>query len=99
MDTDRKHDTRTLWLCGTMHAFTHLYHVALLPLYLRLQQDLKLGSVEQATLLVTVMGLAYVIPGYALGVLADRLSRKKLLALGLAVNGLGFVLLAYAPNY
>ncbi|HVY69984.1 MAG TPA: MFS transporter, partial [Verrucomicrobiae bacterium] len=32
-------------------------------------------------------------------VLADRCSRKKLLALGLAINGLGFVLLGLAPTY
>jgi MFS family permease len=76
-----------------------MYHVALLPLYLRLQQDLKLSSVEQATLLVTVMGLAYFMPSYPLGVLADRVSRKRLLAIGLVINGLGFVLLSFAPNF
>ena len=99
MTTDAHHKTRTLWLTGVLHAFTHLYSVALLPLYLRIQQDLKLGSVEQATLLVTVMGAAYYLPSYSLGVLADRLSRKRLLAAGLAVNALGFVSLAFAPNY
>jgi MFS family permease len=99
MDTHEGHKTRTLWLCGALHAFTHVYHVALLPLYLRIQQDLNLGSVEQATLLVTVLGLAYFVPSYPLGALADRVSRKKLLVVGLAINGLGFVLLSFAPNY
>jgi len=99
MRTDAHHKTRTLWLTGVLHGFTHLYGVALLPLYLRIQQDLKLGSVEQATLLVTVMGAAYFLPSYPLGVLADRLSRKRLMASGLAINGLGFVGLALAPSY
>src|SRR5438874_12018737 len=99
MTSHANHKTRTLWLTGVLHGFTHLYQVALLPLYLRIQQDLKLGSVEQATLLVTVMGLAYFIPSYPLGALADRLSRKKLLAAGLAINSLGFICLAFAPNY
>src|SRR5882762_10185691 len=99
MSHDQTHKNRTLWLVGTLHAFTHLYQVALLPLYLRIQQDLRLGSVEQATLLVTVLGLAYFLPSYPLGALADRLSRKKLLAVGLAINGLGFVGLSLAPNY
>src|SRR5205823_13480641 len=76
MSVGTQHKTRTLWLTGVLHAFTHLYQVALLPLYLRIQQDLRLGSVDQATLLVTVMGLAYFIPSYPLGALADRLSRK-----------------------
>src|SRR5436190_16340221 len=99
MQHERSHRNRTLWLVGTLHAFTHLYQVALLPLYLRIQQDLKLGSVEQATLLVTVIGFAYFLPSYPLGALADRLSRKKLLGVGLAINGLGFVGLSLAPNY
>jgi len=90
---------RTLWLIGILHAFTHIYQVALLPLYLGIQRDLKLTSVEESTLLVTIMGFAYFIPSYGLGVLADRLSRKKLLAVGLAANGLGFVLLSMSPNY
>jgi len=90
---------RTICLIGMLHAFTHLYQVALIPLYLRIQQDLKLSSVEQATLLVTVLGVAYFSPSYFLGSLADNLNRKKLLALGLALNGLGFIGLALAPNY
>jgi len=94
-----QHRARTLWLTGVLHAFTHLYSVALLPLYLRIQQDLRLGSVEQATLLVTVMGAAYFLPSYPLGALADRLSRKRLLAAGLAINAVGFVGLSFAPNY
>ena len=99
MKSEAHHKTRTLWLTGVLHAFTHLYGVALLPLYLRIQQDLKLRSVEQATLLVTVMGVAYFLPSYLQGVLADRLSRKRLLATGLAINALGFVGLSFAPNY
>lgn len=88
-----------LWLCGILHVFTHIYHVALLPLYLLVQQDLNLASVEQATLLVTVLMLSYYLPSYPLGVLADSLNRKKLLAVGLIINGLGFVALSYAQSY
>lgn len=95
----RSHRTRTLWLVGMLHAFTHLYGVALLPLYLRIQRDLGLISVEKATALVTLMGLGYFLPSYLLGVLADRLSRKLLLSAGLAINALGFVALAFAPTY
>ena len=99
MSQDQTHKNRTLWLVGSLHAFTHLYQVALLPLYFRIQQDLKLNSVEQATLLVTVLGIAYFLPSYPLGVLADRFSRKKLLTFGLAINALGFIGLSLAPNY
>ena len=92
------HRVRMLWLCGVLHAFTHVYHVALIPLYFPIQRDLRLVSVDQATLLQTVLMLSYFVPSYWLGVLADRLNRRKLLAWGLAINGLGFVGLAFAPS-
>src|SRR5437899_12502954 len=99
MSRDSNHRTRTLWLAGALHAFTHVYQVALMPLYLLIQEDLKLVSVSQATLLVTVMMVGYVLPSYPMGMAADRLSRNKLLAGGLAINSLGFILLSFAPNY
>ncbi|MSU60120.1 MAG: MFS transporter [Pedosphaera sp.] len=99
MTADRAHRTRTLWLAGVLHAFTHVYQVALLPLYLLIQRDLKLTSVSQATLLVTVMLAGYFLPAYPLGIAADRFSRKKLLGWGLAINSAGFTLLAFAPDY
>ena len=99
MNVDPNHRVRTLWLCGALHALTHLYHVALIPLYLLIRNDFQLASDGQATLLVTVMGLAYFLPSYPMGVLADRVSRKKLLGIGLAINGLGFVGLAFSPTY
>jgi len=99
MNTGKAHPVRTLWLCGALHAFTHIYHVALMPLYLLIQRDLALESVEHATLLLTLMMLAYFLPSYAMGALADRLSRKKLLTAGLAINGLGYIGLAFAQDY
>jgi MFS family permease len=94
-----EHKTRTLALTGMLHAFTHSYHNALIPLYLLMQRDLKLDSISKATSFVTVLLVAYYLPSYALGVLADRMSRKKLLVYGLVVNALAFVGLAYAPSY
>jgi MFS family permease len=95
----QSHQLRTLWLCGGLHTFTHLYQVALLPLYLLIQRDLQLGGIERATLLVTAMMAAYYLPSYQAGLLADRWSRKKLLAWGLAVNGAGFIVLSQARSY
>jgi MFS family permease len=99
MTAESNHKVRTLFLAGALHAFTHIYHVALMPLYLLIQQDFQLASVGKATLLVTVMMLAYFAPSYPMGILADRVSRKKLLGIGLAINALGFVALSQAPNY
>jgi len=97
--SDARHKFRTLTLVAVLHAFTHLYQVALMPLYLPIQQSFKLESVGSATFLVTLMMLSYFLPSYPMGVLADRVSRKRLLGVGLAINGLGFIGLAHAPNY
>jgi len=99
MSSHEQHKIRMLWVSGVLHAFTHLYGVALMPLYLLIQQDYKLESVGNATLLVTLMMAAYYIPSYPMGILADRWNRKKLLGWGLALNALGFVALAFSPNY
>jgi MFS family permease len=97
--SEQSRRTRTMWMCGILHGFTHLYHVALLPLYFQMQRDFKLASVGQATFLVTTMMAAYYIPSYFMGHLADRMSRKKLLEWGLYLNSAGFLGLAFAPNY
>src|SRR5688500_8707050 len=96
-----QHRTRTLWLSGVLHAFTHLYQVALLPLYLLILQDksFAIRTVEEATFLVTVLMLSYFVPAYPVGVLADRFSKRKLLALGLGINALGFTGLAFSESY
>ena len=99
MTTDARHKTRSLLLVGTLHAFTHIYHVALMPLYLLIQRDFGFASVGRATLLVTVMMAANFLPSYPMGVLADRVSRKKLLGSGLLINAIGFVALSFAPNF
>jgi FSR family fosmidomycin resistance protein-like MFS transporter len=73
--------------------------MAIVPLYLKIQSDLHLEHEGQVTLLVTVLNLAYILPSYPMGVLADRVSRKKLLALGLAINGVGFIALSVSHSY
>src|SRR5437867_376017 len=96
---DLDHKFRTLTLVSVLHAFTHLYQVALLPLYFPIQTSFKLQNVGSSTFLVTLLMVAYFVPSYPMGVLADRVSRKKLLGVVLAINGLGFISLAVAPNY
>jgi MFS family permease len=97
--TSPEHKYPTLALIGVLHAFTHVYQVALLPLYLPIQQSFGLKSVGSSTFLVTLLMVAYFLPSYPMGVLADRVSRKTLLGLGLAINGLGFIGLGLAPSY
>jgi FSR family fosmidomycin resistance protein-like MFS transporter len=84
----------TLLQVTLLHLWTHVYHVALLPLYLPLARDLGLGGVDQATLLVSLLMGAYFLPSYAMGLLADRWGRKPMLVWGLLVNATGFIALS-----
>lgn len=95
----QQHRQRTLALCTVLHAFTHVYQVALLPLYFLIQKDLGLARVEQATFLVTALMISYFAPSFFMGIMADYWSRKKILAWGLAINGLGFIALSQASTY
>ena len=61
------HKNRTLALLTVLHFFTHLYHVALLPLFLEIQKGFDLPSTDEATLLLTVLMLAYYAPSYLAG--------------------------------
>jgi MFS family permease len=101
MSVHQQHRARTLWLSGVLHAFTHLYQVALLPLYFLILKDPQFGlkNVEQATFLVTVLMLSYFVPAYPVGVLADRFSKRKLLAIGLIINAAGFIGFSLSRNY
>jgi MFS family permease len=51
--------------------------VVFVPLYLLMQKDLQLSRVDQATLLMTVLGVAYFVPAYPMGWLADRHSLHR----------------------
>ncbi|MDB6052631.1 MAG: Major facilitator superfamily 1 [Verrucomicrobiales bacterium] len=93
------HRNRTLMLCTILHGFTHVYQVALIPLYLMIKKDLHLLQDSKVTLLLTLMGVAYFLPSFPVGVLADKVSRRKLLAFGLALNALGFICLGLSSSY
>ena len=97
--TGLSHRARTLWLVGILHAFTHIYQVALLPLYLLIQLDLGLESIDKVTFLLSLLGAAYFLPSYPMGILADKYSRKRLMTIGLVLNSLGFVGLSLARTY
>ncbi|HMJ92425.1 MAG TPA: MFS transporter [Candidatus Acidoferrum sp.] len=95
----KNHRSRTLVLATVLHAFTHIYQMALTPLFLLIQNFYGRDKIEDATLLLTLLLVAYFLPSYPMGILADRFSRKRLLSIGLVINGLGFIGLALAPTY
>jgi len=95
----RREKAITLLGLGALHAYTHIFQVAIVPLYFHIQSDFKLPTAALATLLATIQNVFYYGFSIPFGVLADRWSRKQLLALGLVLNSVGFIGLAYAPSY
>jgi MFS family permease len=89
----------TLVLCTVLHAFTHAYGAMLVPLYLLIVADLRLGGVKAASLIVTVYGLVYCMGSYAAGVVADRANRKTLLGLGLLGNAAAVLFMGLTRRY
>ncbi|MSR64168.1 MAG: MFS transporter [Verrucomicrobiae bacterium] len=96
--TEREKTVTLIGLSG-LHAYTHIFQLALVPLYFQIKSDFKLENVAMATLLATIQGLVYYACSVPIGVLADRWSRKHLLTFGLVLNSLGFLGLAHAPTY
>jgi FSR family fosmidomycin resistance protein-like MFS transporter len=89
----------TLALCTLLHGFTHAYGTMLVPLYLPMRDELGLGGLGWASLIVTVYGLVYCLGSYPAGVLADRGNRKVLLGAGLIVNALAILLMGLTHRY
>jgi MFS family permease len=89
----------TLGLCTILHAFTHAYGTILVPLYLLIAADLKLGGVKAASLVVTVYGFVYCLVSYIAGVLADRADRRFLLGVGLLGNAAAITLMGVTRRY
>src|ERR1700722_1462962 len=89
----------TLVLATLLHAFTHAYGAMLVPLYLLIQADLHLPGVKRAALIVTVYGFSYMILSYPAGVLADRVSRKRMLGVALVLNGFFIAMMGFTHQY
>jgi MFS family permease len=99
VSSTQKREKQTLFGVGMLHAFTHVYHVALMPLYLMMHEDLKMGSMDRTTFLMTAMMTAYFLPSYWVGGLADRMDRRKLLGIGLIINGAGFAAFSRVDSF
>src|SRR3954454_13204161 len=89
----------TLALCTILHGFTHAYGAMLVPLYLLMVADLRLGGIQAAAMVVTVYGLVYNLGSYGGGVLADRYDRGVLLGVGLLGNAAAILAMGLTRRY
>lgn len=89
----------TLALCAILHALTHAFGQALVPLYLLIVADLRLDGVRKASLIVTIYGFVYCVASYIAGIMADRFNRKLLLGIGLLGNALAMIAMGLVRQY
>jgi FSR family fosmidomycin resistance protein-like MFS transporter len=85
-------------LIGSGHAVSHLYLLALPPLFPLLQSELGAGITELA-LLVSLLNLATVGAQFPAGMLVDRIGARPVLAWGLVLMGASFLAMSQASSY
>jgi MFS family permease len=93
-----RRNVQVLALVGSGHAVSHLYLLALPPLFPLLRDDLG-ASYAALGLLVTVFNIATGAAQIPAGFLVDRFGARRLLLLGLAIMGTAMTALGFAPSY
>ena len=93
-----RRNVRVLALVGSGHAVSHLYLLALPPLFPLLREDLD-ASYAALGFLVTVFNVATGAAQIPAGFLVDRFGARRLLLLGLGVMGVAMTALGFAPTY
>jgi MFS family permease len=93
-----RRNAQVLALVGSGHAVSHLYLLALPPLFPLLREDLD-ASYAALGLLVAVFNVATGMAQIPAGFLVDRFGGRRLLLLGLTVMGGAITALGFAPSY
>jgi MFS transporter, FSR family, fosmidomycin resistance protein len=93
-----RRNVQVLALVGSGHAVSHLYLLALPPLFPLLRDDLG-ASYAALGLLVTVFNIATGAAQIPAGFLVDRFGARRLLLFGLAIMGTAMTALGFAPSY
>src|SRR5918994_2939002 len=93
-----RRNVQVLALVGSGHAVSHLYLLALPPLFPLLRDDLG-ASYAALGLLVTVFNVATGAAQIPAGFIVDRFGARRLLLLGLTIMGSAMVALGFAPTY
>ena len=91
-------DARTLALISAGHFFAHFYIIVLPPLFPLLHDEFGVGYAALG-LIMTVMNVATGVIQVPVGMLVDRFSTHRLLALGLLLMGGGMAVAGAAGGY
>ena len=93
-----RRNVQVLALVGSGHTVSHLYLLALPPLFPLLREDLG-ASYAALGFLVTMFNIATGAAQIPVGFLVDRFGARRLLLLGLGIMGAAITALGFAPTY
>ena len=92
------HSARVISLVGVAHLMSHVYQLALPPLFPLLARDFEV-SYTALGLLVTVFSVAAVLGQVPMGFVVDRIGGGKVLIAGLLVQAAAIAAIAAVPSY
>lgn len=93
-----RRNAQVLALVGSGHAVSHLYMLALPPLFPILRAELEV-SYAALGLLVTAFNVTTGAAQIPAGFLVDRFGARRLLLAGLTIMGVAMTALGFAPSY
>ncbi len=93
-----RRDVRVVGLVGTAHGLSHIYYMALPPLFPILKDQLHVSYTELG-LLMTVFNVTAGVGQTPVGFLVDRVGSRAVLAFGLILQAAAIGAIGIAPGY
>lgn len=91
-------ERRTVGLVSTAHAFSHFYMLVLPPVFPLLHGELGV-SYAALGLLLTTYAIVTGLMQLPMGLLVDRVGGRRILVLGLGLNGAAVMMVGLVPEY
>jgi MFS family permease len=88
-----------LVVCAVLHGLNHAFQFILPPLYISIKDDFGLDGLSPVMLFGTIYFVTYAAMNLPYGILADRLSKKRILVFGASLNSIAFLVAGTTSTY